>query len=122
MISPRPWRYERKLCESGDFERWFDGYVSGYGVWHCVKDMDAEDIRAACAAMNAFNDAGIEPADLPKLVEAVRAFRAAVLADALIPITRASLNWIEVSELIAVAAACLPENRLEVKRETRQDE
>lgn len=115
MINPRPWHRDptnltslvdangRTVYESSGDEGSVDQWDNMHHITECVL---------------AIHDSGIDPTDLPKFVEAVRASQkiynfAFDLADGPRPQDDETLGDVRLSAMKAVsdAAACLPENR-----------
>lgn len=63
-----------------------------------------DDAKHVVRCVNAFHDAGIDPADLPKFVEAVRIVHN-------ITEIRSDGCAADVCRILTPAAACLPENK-----------
>ena len=108
MISPRPWHLmagmpTNVLCDAM------------YRVARCDFDGNAEHAECSenavhiIACVNAFYESGLDPADLPKFVEAVRAWHKYLPTIA--NKQPGVQEWISLVHHGNEAAACLPDNK-----------
>lgn len=110
MISPRPLKVDRRLVERYDSEVYVNGIIDAYGAFYECDSLDEDDLNHIVACVNAFSECGIEPADLPKFVEAVRRTMEAQ-AYTIRKKSGADAVAHEAFLKMQAAAACLPENR-----------